>query len=160
MGGVLVQRIRKRLPDDAVNIDARFRFEHMGFAEFEDGILGASFRLMRSRPCGVMQVQPGGLWFVGDPADIKDAREFYKSQVKSDAPREFRGERLKVQTWLRSCMEERRDPTTEPLAIGWWWLAQDGWPESSRASEPVWCLFLREEDAMAWAECCVQVPAT
>lgn len=153
MGLILVQRIKGRVPCEERNIDKRFRLDYMGACEFERGILFASFKLMRSRPCEVLQIQRDNLWFVGDPKDCDFAAEFAESQIYSDNAREFHGRRLKEITRMSRCVAEDATDT-----IGWWWLSQDGWPEKERASEPTWCLFKSESDAIAWAECCDNAP--
>ena len=145
----LVQRIRGSVASKRLNIDARFQFDYMGATEFECGILFASLKLMRQRECQVQEININGtsLWFCGDLVNLTAAKEFASSQLNGSDP----NERLKEPTRMKTSVSAR-NPTT----IGWWWLSQDGWPDKDEASKPTWVLFLREDDARSWAECCLR----
>lgn len=140
----LIQRVdlNKYPKDEAVGVDAFFRFDYMGSAEFEYGALHKALKAMRAEassyppdPVKIEDENGRVIWFVGPESRLDCARGIFADQ--SYDKREIR---LKERTNMAYAYQPERDGDGERAPVGWRAIDQ----------ENPWLLFTEKEHASAW----------
>lgn len=143
----LIQRMKERgFPNDAKGVDALFRFDYMGSAEFEFGTLPKALKEMRADSQKVVitkveaRVGKGKkhkAYFVGPACKEKDAGKLFSDEISGRNSISH-----KEMTYIRQSYIPERNKDYWKGIVGWWVLDSD----------PPWALFKTDALARKWFE--------